>query len=279
MNIDLSKYKKLCKKAGIADGKLNDRFMFTLFVADLYYFENEIKISDIQDGFVDGSGDGGMDFITIYDDELKIIQGKSSKKIDFQMVINIVNQIIETIEAINNINHNNLNNQLVSKFLNARDSLQEDSDIEIIIVTAGNINKKLRQRINEKLKEKKYSNYHYKIVDIEDLGNKNFELITQNEYVQHGALTLTETNRFLKFENSFLTNIKASSLKELYHKSRSSLFNYNLREFIPNKQVDSGIDKTIEKEKEKFWYFNNGITIICSNCKFDGDNVKIDNFQ
>ena len=57
------------------------------------------------------------------------------------------------------------------------------------------------------------------------------------------------------------------------------MFSYNLREHISNKNVDSGITNTINKEKENFWFYNNGITIACSDCDIDGFVCKLWNFS
>lgn len=44
---------------------------------------------------------------------------------------------------------------------------------------------------------------------------------------------------------------------------RSRLFNKNIRGILGDTDVNEEIRKTIEREPDKFWYYNNGITLIC----------------
>jgi hypothetical protein len=44
---------------------------------------------------------------------------------------------------------------------------------------------------------------------------------------------------------------------------RSFLFTQNLRLFYTNSGVNNAIQKTLAESPENFWYFNNGITVIC----------------
>lgn len=53
----------------------------------------------------------------------------------------------------------------------------------------------------------------------------------------------------------------------------------NLRYYVRQKAVDTGIEKTIHKEPENFWYKNNGILIICDDYKIDGKEIKLWNFS
>ena len=81
-------------------------------------------------------------------------------------------------------------------------------------------------------------------------------------------------------ENGVIVNIKASSLKKLYDKYGGiGLFSYNLREHISQKNVDDAIDDTIKNESDRFWFYNNGITIGCEDFYKDGDRMKLYNFS
>ena len=45
------------------------------------------------------------------------------------------------------------------------------------------------------------------------------------------------------------------------------LFAKNLRKFTGSTEVNEGIKDTLVKDPSKFWYFNNGITILCNSLK------------
>lgn len=44
-----------------------------------------------------------------------------------------------------------------------------------------------------------------------------------------------------------------------------ALFEKNLRKFVGSTEVNEGIINTLLDSPEKFWYFNNGITVLCTN--------------
>ncbi|SDG03204.1 AIPR protein [Cellulosimicrobium cellulans] len=41
------------------------------------------------------------------------------------------------------------------------------------------------------------------------------------------------------------------------------LFAENIRVVLPNSEINDGIYRTIQEEPENFWYYNNGITLLC----------------
>ena len=48
-----------------------------------------------------------------------------------------------------------------------------------------------------------------------------------------------------------------------YEEFSAGLFAENLRFVLANSEVNQGIVETIEKRPDLFWYFNNGITVVC----------------
>lgn len=65
---------------------------------------------------------------------------------------------------------------------------------------------------------------------------------------------------------SFSTSIPAQLLYRLFKKHKTKLFSANIRDYLGSRSTDSninnGIKKTIEKDAENFWVFNNGVTIL-----------------
>lgn len=41
------------------------------------------------------------------------------------------------------------------------------------------------------------------------------------------------------------------------------LFDLNIRKYIRNTLVDNGIKNTLDKDRQNFWFLNNGIIIAC----------------
>ena len=53
----------------------------------------------------------------------------------------------------------------------------------------------------------------------------------------------------------------------------------NLRYHIAGRDIDKGIEDTINNSPESFWQKNNGITIVCDDFNIDGREAKLKNFS
>jgi hypothetical protein len=62
---------------------------------------------------------------------------------------------------------------------------------------------------------------------------------------------------------AFYGQVEASEVAEWWASHRATLFERNLRKFIHDSSVNAAITQTVVAEPAKFWYFNNGITVLC----------------
>lgn len=98
-------------------------------------------------------------------------------------------------------------------------------------------------------------------------------------FVDRDKLVLDKENNYLQYEDSIIVNISAQSLQELQNRRRNGLLGMNLRYYVRQKAVDSGIERTISKEPQNFWYKNNGILIVCENYKLNGIEIELFDFS
>ena len=275
------KIKGLAKKAGISDGKLNNEFLFTLQMVDYFYYNKNIGEQDIRENFVDGPSDGGIDYVLNKDDIMYLIQGKTSESLSYEDIRNIFFKMNTTINNFEKIKYDSYSEKLKSTYLNAYDDLSENKNITLVLFTKTKFNDELKSKIDEMKKEDFLSNYNVEIYDKKDIELKIDTSSFDKEFIEKDSIKLSDAQNVLKYgENGIIVNMKASSLKKLYTKhSKSGLFSYNLREHVAQRNVDSGIENTIKKEKENFWFYNNGITIGCEDFILDGYVLKLYNFS
>ena len=115
-----------------------------------------------------------------------------------------------------------------------------------------------------------------------DIEYEILEIENPKEYVDEGTVTVDRPNNFAYFgaEGSIIANISAASLKELYDLyGYRGLFAQNLRYYVKNAKVDGNIIESIQERPENFWYYNNGIIIICDDFSVDGTTITIKNFS
>lgn len=53
----------------------------------------------------------------------------------------------------------------------------------------------------------------------------------------------------------------------LFARAGTRLFARNVRGFLGSTEINRGMEATLEKEPEFFWYYNNGITIVCDDAR------------
>ena len=63
---------------------------------------------------------------------------------------------------------------------------------------------------------------------------------------------------------AFYGQVDAADVAEWWEDHRATLFDRNLRKFIHDSSVNAAITSTLINEPAKFWYFNNGITVLCN---------------
>lgn len=167
---------------------------------------------------------------------------------------------------------------------------------------------------NSSLDANNKKNCQYYVVHIGEVkeftGIKDFEHIltlsdlqtiaeSKQDKVEEDILSVTSPDQLMKFgeksdnQSAVVCSVNAHQLATLNNKyysteiGRNILFGHNLREFLNQKRSKSfrGIMNTIEGCPEKFWYYNNGITIIAEdvsirkNTKGIVDGVKLKRFS
>src|SRR5262249_9256626 len=68
---------------------------------------------------------------------------------------------------------------------------------------------------------------------------------------------------------SWAFSMSADAIASLYQRASARLFARNVRGFLGSTEINRGMEATLESEPEYFWYYNNGVTIICDEAKLE----------
>ncbi len=115
-----------------------------------------------------------------------------------------------------------------------------------------------------------------------DLEHEIMEIEDPKEYVDTGVLKIDSPKNMAKYgnEESLLINASAKSINELYQQyGYRGLFAQNLRYYVKNTKVDTKIVKSIMEQSDNFWYYNNGLIIICDDYIIEDDVVMLQKFS
>jgi hypothetical protein len=82
---------------------------------------------------------------------------------------------------------------------------------------------------------------------------------------------------------SWVFTMTGSDIGELYSRTGKRLFARNIRGFLGNTQVNRAMEGTLSNRPEYFWYFNNGVTIVCDEARMIKERgreiIRVDNPQ
>lgn len=285
---EINKVKESYKKEyGI---NISDERAFTALISSIYFYHDKDfreNIYSINDSIVDGSSDGGIDIVFFDDEQMKVIvvQTKFTENVDNNTIISELNKINSTIRNFEEGNYSTYNKSLKTQLTNALNSLNDEDkgNVEYWFVTISDLDESsIIRKIENDIRE-----YNPEMVVIKqktDLINRINNLRDDFNYVKFDKIDYDKDSGILNYESNdnkgIIVNISSKSLKDLFNAHQDKgLFDLNIRRYIANKTIDSGILKTIKDTPEDFWFLNNGITIACRYYEIDGNKIKLNDFS
>lgn len=73
--------------------------------------------------------------------------------------------------------------------------------------------------------------------------------------------------------------VKGNSLQNLSKQYRQALYAFNIRGYLGNRGINQAISDTAANDPEHFFYFNNGVSAVCTDFELSGNHLVATNFQ
>ena len=109
------------------------------------------------------------------------------------------------------------------------------------------------------------------VIDIEKIIQKLWDRIKKPAADKKSSIKL---ERMLRHENTILGILKLRELTDFVSKNRDYVFESNIRQWMQFKTtVNKGLRETLQTNPGKFFYYNNGITIVVSDFEELGENM------
>lgn len=263
-----------------------DAFEF-LVLQYFFYKEKEINVinGDYVDYITNGTNDGGIDIVHYNDEDevLSLIQCKCTSNFSNEEVLNEINKMNTTVEAFKNFNTGAYSDKLKRTLQENLDRLPDNGQIEFHVFYLGNFDlrnfeRRLRNSSINDLEE---------LINISDLDVIESQISNVNSTmlkVENHKANIDKANNFLEYESTenygIQVNLSSNSLIQMYNKFKDKgLFDMNIRKFVPNRLVDTGIKRTLDSDRDNFWFYNNGLIIACEYFEVDGNTIKLENFS
>ena len=212
----------------------------------------EATEDDAADAIVDGANDLGIDAylpVDFSDNKIRLFQSKYGTSHSMEAIT----KFKEDVKRLLKSDVTKMRPELAHLVTKIRD---KNLKVECCYVTD---------------QEVEYENEEYfEIIDIEEIIQRLWSRIKKPAA---GKKSMIKLEKMLGHENTILGILKLRELTEFISKNRDYVFESNIRQWMQFKTtVNKGIRETLQNAPDKFFYYNNGITIVVSNFEEIGNN-------
>ncbi|WKX17127.1 MULTISPECIES: AIPR family protein [unclassified Streptomyces] len=216
---------------------------------------------------IDGSDDNGIDAVAVADgSQVWLVQAKWSEKGTAGFHTDAARSLIDGLRLLENRQFDVFNKKL-QPFTALLDSALGDPNLKINLVIALVGNDPLHSHTTAILDRAREDHHGHGPM-------LSYDLLTTTELLQQLREDrmpdpVDVTLRMLKWLRrdlpfpSYQGSLRARNVGDMYERHGSHLFSKNIRQSLGLTRINVGIEKTLAEEPENFWYFNNGITILC----------------
>jgi hypothetical protein len=212
----------------------------------------EATEDDAADAIVDGANDLGIDAylpVDFSDNTIRLFQSKYGTS--------------HSLEAIAKFKED-------SKRLLGKDVTKMRPELAQLVTKIKEKNLKIKccYVTNQKVE---YSDEFVEVLDIEKIIQKLWDRIKKPAAGKKSSIKL---EKLLRYDNTILGVLKLRELTEFVSKNKDYVFESNIRQWMQFKTtVNKGLRETLQNNPGKFFFYNNGITIVVSNFEELGDNI------
>lgn len=254
------------------NNNLKDYHAFIFWFIDTAF---EFPHEKILNSICDGTHDKGVDAVLIDPIELKVT---------------IIQSKYEHAGGKVQINENE-----IKLFATVKNYFDSRNSLKSAIEKGNQVTKRLMNEAFEAIRKQKYSlelifiSTHKSAPHLENLiydtfgyGKNEFRIYHHERIIQLfndkmrdftpslGVYNLpfVDSNKFIIRTNpnkSWVLTIKIEEIRSLVNKYEDDLFRKNVRLFLGKNITNKKIIGTLDKDPDNFWYFNNGISILCDN--------------
>jgi hypothetical protein len=261
--IDMTDYQD--KPQAQVDDAFHTRAQAAYSLAIVAKVDPHVAAGSVTDSF----DDNGIDAVQYEQDEriLFLVQSKWHKNGQGSIESAEVMKFAQGVRDLLDANFSRFNSKVVGQQATIMAALDDPNiRVHLVLVHTGIqlLSAHARRPLDDLLKE------------LNDASNMaTTTILTQKEL--HKAISSESEGRSIKLEvmvyewgqckqpyPAYYGQVEAADIGRWWGEHHQLLFARNLRKFTGSTDVNEAIKDTLTNEPEKFWYFNNGITILCN---------------
>lgn len=266
-----------------------DDYVFSALCVKSHLFKNpalELYENDFDEMIVDGQYDGGVDILLTdpnsEESDMVIAQSKFYTSISSDDVMNAMTKMASFYKDMSQGHYEQVNAKVQRRFLTLNAEIGDESKVHFVFYTSAPQAGINRARIEKKFREQFMDSSRFDVSFFfdKDVVEEIDESESRRPTIEQGKIKIDAAGNYLLYgDNAAIVNVSAFSIKTLYAQHSVQLLAKNLRYHIAGRDIDRGIEETIQSAPESFWLKNNGITIVCDNFEIDGCEVKLRDFS
>jgi len=288
--------------------RANDGEYFELFSMDSVLKNYDLSPEQLEDGWVDGGDDGGIDGFYIFIDgvylsddydikyarndphfEVHIFTTKHSDTFKQAVLTSLISSLPDLLQLVQRQPTNNFNDEILAireRFKRSYVALADKRPSISIFVhycsrgsTVG-INPNVTQKLSQ-LRQLLADLFGRSTVEVKFLGATELLALAQSTRTYSLRMPFTET--FISRDGTNFVvlcrlNDYLKFITDDEGQLRRYLFDYNVRDYLGEVQVNTNIAETLTNTNSgDFWWFNNGVTILASNVTPVGKVLSLEN--
>jgi len=212
----------------------------------------EATEDDAADAIVDGANDLGIDAylpVDFSENKIRLFQSKYGTSHSMEAIAKFKDDVKRLLQS----DVTKMRPELAHLVTKIRD---KNLKVECCYVTDQKV-----EYENEKL---------FEVIDIDEIVLRLWGRIKKPAA---GKKSTVKLEKMLHHENTILGILKLRELTDFISKNRDYVFESNIRQWMQFKTtVNKGIRETLQNVPDKFFYYNNGITIVVSDFEETGNN-------
>ena len=276
-----------------SDAEIENKILTRCLAAYGVYSSIDCSLEEAGKSVVDGGDDNGIDaiFYSSINKKMIIVQSKWSNKGNGEPDSAGISKFCVGIKDLFNTEFDRFNSKIQSKRILIEKALNEfDTRYEIVLIdthTASDLAVHSTRHIDDLIKE------------MNNTGDDSQEQIVSFKRMFQGRvfnslakssgdepidieLGLTQLGMVSDPYKAFYGMVSGEEINNWWKDYETRLFQKNIRQVLGNTDVNEEIESTLINRQESFWYFNNGITIICDHIeksKLGGNNRDFGQFN
>lgn len=253
------------------DDDRNNKFYTRSIAALAIAMRCDLDYNTAAKTITDGFYDMGID--AVYNDttqkKLLLVQSKWRKDGNGSISQEEANTFVSGIKRIINLDFGGCNDKLAAKQQEVTAAIRDmDYQIEVIFCHTGSqiIDAYARRPITELLGQVNEDDTTELLVFIEDRLQDIYDYLANGQNSENIVLDdvlLSDWGTVDAPYRAYYGTIPVSAVGEWYNQYGNKLFAKNIRYYKGNTEVNQGIREVLKNDPEKFFYYNNGIKVLC----------------